>query len=67
MVLPIYRVAVLGPKEVGKTSIINQFVNNSFDSIYEETENDIRNYKKVHDLNANPKDPLYAVFVIEDM
>lgn len=40
--IPIYRVAVLGMMSVGKTSIVSQFVNNNFDSQYEETCKDIR-------------------------
>jgi GTPase SAR1 family protein len=36
--IPIFRVAVIGAASVGKTSIINSFVNNSFSPIYEETE-----------------------------
>ncbi|CAD8051843.1 unnamed protein product [Paramecium primaurelia] len=66
-VLPIIRIAVLGPKGVGKTAIVNQFVNNSFEPQYEETDDDIRRYKKVHDLNCSPTDPQYVVFIIEDI
>lgn len=60
--LPIYRIAVLGAKKVGKTSIINSFVNNSFDPIYEETDTDIRKYRRVYDLNRGESTPLYVVF-----
>lgn len=66
-IMPIYRVAVLGPKGVGKTAIVNQFVNNTFDLLYEETDNDIRKYKKVHDIAQNARDPQYIVYIIEDM
>jgi GTPase SAR1 family protein len=40
--IPIYRLAVLGMMSVGKTSIISRFVNNNFESQYEETNDDIR-------------------------
>lgn len=40
--IPIYRIAVLGMLSVGKTSIVSQFVNNNFETQYEETCNDIR-------------------------
>lgn len=66
-ILPIYRIAVLGAKGVGKTSFINTFVNNSFDPLYEETENDIRKYRRVYDINKNPTEPQYVLFQIEDM
>lgn len=32
-----YRICVLGPSFVGKTSIINRFINNSFSTYYEPT------------------------------
>jgi GTPase SAR1 family protein len=56
-IVPMFRIAVLGPKGVGKTSVINSFVNNSFEPLYEETENDIRKYRRVYDINRNPLDP----------
>jgi GTPase SAR1 family protein len=34
-----YRICILGPSFVGKTSIINRFVNNSFSPYYESTLN----------------------------
>jgi len=40
--IPIYRIAVLGMMSVGKTSIVSQFVNNNFETQYEETCKDIR-------------------------
>lgn len=40
--IPIYRVAVLGMMSVGKTSIVSQFVNNNYESQYDETCKDIR-------------------------
>jgi len=33
-----YRIAVLGPSYVGKTQLINRFINNSFSPYYEETQ-----------------------------
>lgn len=66
-IMPIYRIIVLGAKQVGKTSLINQFVNNSFDAFYESTENDIRRYIKVHDLSRGEGDASYVMFEIEDM
>jgi GTPase SAR1 family protein len=66
-VIPIFRIAVLGPKGVGKTSIIKSFVDNSFDAIYEETESDLRKYRKVYDINHNLLDPQYILFQIEDL
>lgn len=66
-ILPIYRIAVLGAQGVGKTSFINTFVNNSFDPLYEETENDIRRYRRSYDINKSPTEPLYIMFQIEDM
>ena len=65
--LPMFRIAVVGAKGVGKTSLINSFVNNSFEPTYEETENDIRRYRKVYDINKNPSDPQFIIFLIEDM
>lgn len=64
---PVFRIAVLGPKGVGKTSLISSFVNNSFETQYEETENDIRKYRKVYDINRNLEQPQYIIFSIEDM
>lgn len=61
-VIPIFRIAVLGSAKVGKTSIIKSFVNNSFDTDYEETENDLRKYRKVYDINHNLFDPQYILF-----
>lgn len=55
--LPIYRIAVLGARGVGKTSLINAFVNNSFSKIYEETETDIRRFRRVYDINKKATDP----------
>ena len=55
--IPIFRIAVLGPSKVGKTSIIKSFVDNSFDTNYEETESDLRKYRKVYDINHNLFDP----------
>ena len=66
-VIPIFRIVVLGPKRVGKTSIIKSFVYNAFDSAYEETESDLRKYRKVYDINHNLQDPQYILFQIEDM
>ncbi|KAM3135649.1 hypothetical protein pb186bvf_012320 [Paramecium bursaria] len=65
--IPILKVAIIGPQRVGKTSFVNQFVNNCFEPYYEETENDLRRYKKVYDLNQNPTDPQYVLFQIEDI
>lgn len=60
--IPILKVAIIGPQRVGKTSFVNQFVNNCFETYYEETENDLRRYQKVYDLNQNPTDPQYVLF-----
>ena len=60
--LPIYRIAILGARSVGKTQIINSFVNNCFDPIYEETDTDIRKYRKIFDINRNEKDPQFIIF-----
>jgi len=65
--IPIYRIAVLGAKGVGKTSIIKSFVNNAFDPLYEETDNDIRKYRRVYDINKKPSDPSYVLFQIDDV
>lgn len=51
--IPIYRIAVLGMMGVGKTSIVTQFVNNSFESQYEETCKDIRFSLNLTELGIN--------------
>ena len=47
---------------MGKTSIVNTFVNNCFDPMYDETEEDIRKYYKTHDIDQNPTDPRFVLF-----
>lgn len=64
---PIYRIAVLGSNGVGKTSIVNSFVNNTFDTFYEESEADIRRYLRTFDISRKETDPHYVMFQIEDM
>jgi len=65
--IPIYRLAVLGAKGVGKTSIVNAFVNNTFDHMYEDTEPDIRRYIRTFDIQRRETNPTYIMFQIEDM
>jgi GTPase SAR1 family protein len=65
--IPIYRIAVLGSKGVGKTSIVSNFTSNQFDPTYQETENDIRKYLRTYDIARNPIEPHYVMFHIEDM
>lgn len=63
---PIFHIAVLGPKEVGKTSIINRLVNNHFTTIYEPTDGDLRPYNVL--LNINIKsNPTWIMLTIVDM
>jgi GTPase SAR1 family protein len=40
--IPTYKIVMLGASTVGKTSMINQFVNNNFDALNEETNDDFR-------------------------
>jgi len=63
---PIYRIAVLGPKEVGKTSIINRLVNKHFTTIYEPTDGDLRPYNFLLNIN-NSANPIWIMVTIEDM
>ena len=64
---PIYRIAVLGMSQVGKTSIVNQLVNNFTSILQSETDNDLRMYRKLIDLNHSAEDPQFIVLNIEDM
>ena len=47
-----FRIAVLGSTYVGKTQIINRFVNNDFMSYYEPTE-DRMIYRKAYNLKED--------------
>jgi GTPase SAR1 and related small G proteins len=40
--IPTYKIVMLGASTVGKTSMVNQFVNNYFDALNEETNDDFR-------------------------
>jgi GTPase SAR1 family protein len=40
--IPTYKIVMLGASTVGKSSMVNQFVNNFFDALNEETNDDFR-------------------------
>ena len=44
-----FRICVLGPSFVGKTQVINRFVNNTFSYIHDETL-DIEVYKRAYNI-----------------
>jgi GTPase SAR1 family protein len=50
----------MGPKYVGKTQIINRFMNNQFYTYYEETTS-CQEYKIAYNLNSERQveDPMY--------
>ena len=65
---PIYRIAIMGQKKVGKTSLTTRFVNNYFSYNYEETEDDFRKYRKLVNINDEGGDlPQYILLKIDDM
>ncbi|KAL4442615.1 hypothetical protein ABPG74_007017 [Tetrahymena malaccensis] len=64
--IPIYRIALLGVSKVGKTQIVNQFVNNCFNPNHEETFQDTRPYRKLLNLGTD-KNPMHVLLIIEDI
>jgi GTPase SAR1 family protein len=62
----IYRIVVLGVSEVGKTALINNFINQSFLKFYEPTQNSPDNtYIKMINI-GDEDDPIWCVLKIED-
>lgn len=62
------RIAVLGPSYVGKTQLVNRFVNNSFSPYYEPTiEPNV--FRRAYNLNENEEeaDPKYYDLEIVDL
>lgn len=51
-----FKISLLGATEVGKTSLVNQFVNHYFDKVYEPTDNDIREFRKLINISS-PEEP----------
>lgn len=65
--IPEFNIAVMGAKGVGKTSLVQRFLNNSYSPSYQATSN-ITQYTKVVDLNADKgTDPKIVILHIFDM
>jgi len=66
--LPTYKIVLLGACSVGKSCMTNQFVNNYFYMRDEETNDDLREYIKLVNLNkGDPLVPQYCVLKIVDL
>lgn len=64
--IPNFRIALIGSAAVGKTSIINRFINNNFYSIYEPTL-EINKYTTLFNLNEyDVKNKTYIMLTLED-
>ena len=50
-----FRIALLGPKYVGKTQIVNRFINNSFSGFYEPTV-EPQIFTRAYNLNEDEPD-----------
>ena len=50
-----FRIALLGPKYVGKTQIVNRFINNSFSGYYEPT-TEPQIFRRAYNLNEDEPD-----------
>ena len=63
-----FRICVLGPSYVGKTQIVNRFINNGFTGYYEPTMS-CEIYRRAYNLNedAPENEPLFFDIEIWDM
>lgn len=65
--IPEFNIAVLGVQRVGKSSLIQRFLNNSFSANYQPTPK-IELYTKVFDLKEQKQgDPQLCILNIYDM
>lgn len=64
--IPEFNIAVLGAKDVGKSSLVQRFLNNTFTSAYSPTTK-IELYTKVFDLKEQKQaDPQMCILNIYD-
>ena len=63
-----FRIAILGPKYVGKTQIVNRFVNNQFCAYYEPTMSE-NYFRRAYNLNDDQLDldPVFFDLEIIDL
>ena len=65
--IPHYKIVILGSRCVGKTQIICQYVNHTFQYVHNAT-TECSTYQKLIDLNEGSQmDPEYCVLEIVDM